>query len=92
MEWPNNFVNKSALFGFNSGNYKDFYSNQESFTTNIRNLDNTSNVDIPGRWIFRTDQSGELNDLLIIFILFFFNQKIFLRGSTQKFFEIRYQS
>jgi len=58
MEWPNNSVNKSVQVGFNSGGSGTYYTFANSFSTKINSVANTSNVDMPGRWIFRSDQQG----------------------------------
>ena len=41
--------------GFNIGDGKTFYSHQASLTGNITQLQDTSNVNITGRWMFRVD-------------------------------------
>lgn len=56
MNWPNNFVNKSVQIGYNDGYTKNFFSVNNSFTLDIKNVQKTSNVMIPGKWIFRVDE------------------------------------
>ncbi|XP_051901332.1 alpha-tectorin-like [Pristis pectinata] len=41
--------------GFNSGNSTHFFSIPGSQTPDIVNIESTSNVNEPGRWVFRTD-------------------------------------
>jgi hypothetical protein len=46
------------VIGFNAGDQERSYTLPESWTTNaILNLESTSNVGIPGAYIFRVDQT-----------------------------------
>jgi hypothetical protein len=59
MKWPNKNVNKSVQVGFNDG-LKWFYLFDGSFTKNItKYVQEESNVNIPGKWIFRIDEEGK---------------------------------
>ncbi|KAK3766711.1 hypothetical protein RRG08_046008 [Elysia crispata] len=51
-----------AQAGFNAGDMKNFYEIEGSREAAIINLTQTSNVEIPGKWIFRVD-SEEIEDL-----------------------------
>ncbi|KAK2159265.1 hypothetical protein LSH36_155g00003 [Paralvinella palmiformis] len=56
LNWPNDPSSScEALMGFNIGDGKTFYSHQASLTGNITQLQDTSNVNITGRWMFRVD-------------------------------------
>lgn len=41
--------------GYNAGDGIHYYNHPQSFTTDLVNVFSTSNVDIPGVWIFRLD-------------------------------------
>ncbi|XP_074786481.1 alpha-tectorin-like [Athene noctua] len=45
-----------AHAGFNSGDDKNFYNIPGSQTEAIINVTQTSNVNVPGRWVFRVDE------------------------------------
>ena len=46
-----------TTIGFNAGDGVNYFTVPESLTANsVLNLDNTSNVDIPGLYIYRVDQ------------------------------------
>ncbi|XP_067172895.1 sushi, nidogen and EGF-like domain-containing protein 1 [Apteryx mantelli] len=45
-----------AHAGFNSGNEKDFYNIPGSRTDAIINITKTSNVNVPGRWVFQVNE------------------------------------
>ena len=46
-----------TTIGFNAGDGVNYYTVPESLTADgVLNLDNTSNVDIPGMYIYRVDQ------------------------------------
>ena len=46
-----------TTIGFNAGDGLHYYTIPESLTTDgVLNLDNTSNVGIPGMYIYRVDQ------------------------------------
>ena len=46
-----------AQVGFNAGDGVNYFTVPESLTTDgVLNLDNTSNVGIPGMYIYRVDQ------------------------------------
>ncbi|XP_077193106.1 uncharacterized protein LOC143837324 [Paroedura picta] len=45
----------SAQAGFNSGNDKNYYSIPGSRMNQIINITKTSNVHVPGRWVFQVD-------------------------------------
>ena len=47
------FYGFSALSGINGGDRVRFVTNPQSLTTGIVNIDQTTNVDIPGVWIFQ---------------------------------------
>jgi hypothetical protein len=54
MSWTSppsgsNFAN----FGYNAGDNINYYSHPDSFTANIKNVSLQSNVNVPGKWIFR---------------------------------------
>uniref|UniRef100_A0A803TZ17 NIDO domain-containing protein n=1 Tax=Anolis carolinensis TaxID=28377 RepID=A0A803TZ17_ANOCA len=45
----------AAQAGFNTGDNKNYYSIPGSRSAHILNIINTSNVEVPGRWVFRVD-------------------------------------
>ncbi|XP_043931083.1 alpha-tectorin [Protopterus annectens] len=45
----------AAQSGFNGGNFTNYFSIPGSRTSEVVNIELTSNVNLPGRWIFRTD-------------------------------------
>ncbi|XP_043936438.1 alpha-tectorin-like [Protopterus annectens] len=45
----------AAQAGFNSGNSKHYFNIPGSRTSSILNIGSTSNVNYPGRWVFRAD-------------------------------------
>ncbi|XP_053307396.1 alpha-tectorin-like [Spea bombifrons] len=58
INWPQNATSKeqSALAGLNSGSSRGFYELPQSLTSDILNLPQTSNVNVPGRWAFKVDK------------------------------------
>ena len=50
-----------AQVGFNAGDGIRFFAVPESRKPEIINIDTTSNVDIPGVWMFRVDQEDIMN-------------------------------
>jgi len=52
MSWPNSQFEMNSFFGYNAGDNINFYSYPDSFTNNITNVANSSNVNLPGKWIF----------------------------------------
>ena len=44
--------------GFNAGNGFTFYSVIGSQTNDVVNIEETSNIREPGRWLFRTDSAN----------------------------------
>ena len=46
----------AAQVGFNAGDGIRFASVPGSQTADIINIDNTSNVDIPGKWVYQVDE------------------------------------
>ncbi|KAL5012552.1 hypothetical protein ScPMuIL_011103 [Solemya velum] len=63
---------KAAQAGFNAGDKSTSYSIAGAQTADVLNLTFTSNVDIPGKWVFRVDSAAiqdidcELEDRLVI--------------------------
>ncbi|XP_030834993.1 sushi, nidogen and EGF-like domain-containing protein 1 [Strongylocentrotus purpuratus] len=47
-----------AQVGFNAGDGVTFYSVPGSQTAAIVDIETTSNIGVPGRWVFRTDNSN----------------------------------
>jgi hypothetical protein len=50
MSWS---YSTNNLFGYNAGDNINYYSHPDSFTTNIINVSSQSNVNFPGKWVFR---------------------------------------
>ena len=51
------FHQRLAQAGFNAGDSKTFFVLPGSFSSKITELPNLSNVNVPGKWIFRVDSS-----------------------------------
>ena len=51
----------TGLAGVNAGNVGDSITIPESRTANIRNIDQTSNIWIPGVWVFQVDRGKMCN-------------------------------
>ena len=58
--WSDDHVDNPAEVGINAGDGIRFFRHPDSNTLNISNITFTSNVDIPGVWIIRTDREGVL--------------------------------
>lgn len=63
IQWTvsNDNLTVPAQVGFNAGDGIRFFAVPESRKLEIINIDTTSNVDIPGVWMFRVDQEDILN-------------------------------
>jgi len=53
--------NTTVQAGFNAGDGRRFITIPGSGTEDIVNISNTSNVDIPGVWIFQTSEFSLIN-------------------------------
>jgi alpha-tectorin len=53
MSWPNSQFLMNSFFGYNAGDNFNFYSYPDSFTNNITSVSTQSNVNIPGKWVFK---------------------------------------
>ncbi|XP_028597597.2 alpha-tectorin-like, partial [Podarcis muralis] len=51
-----------AQAGFNSGDDKNYYNIPSSRTPQVINITKTSNVDVPGRWVFQVDNFKPAGD------------------------------
>ncbi|XP_077312582.1 uncharacterized protein LOC143933541 [Lithobates pipiens] len=58
IQWPTGKENEGppALAGYNSGSAGGCFEIPGSLTADIINITHTSNVNFPGRWVFRVDQ------------------------------------
>ena len=57
IQWSSVYYIYGATIGFNAGDGVHYYTVPESVTADgVLNLDNTSNVGIPGMYIYRVDQ------------------------------------
>ena len=54
----NGFGGTEAQVGFNAGDGVRFFSINDSQTPAIVNIETTSNVGVPGLWMFRVDQNS----------------------------------
>ena len=63
IQWAisEDFSSLPAQVGFNAGDGIRFFAVPESRTPEIINIATTSNVDIPGVWMFRVDQEDIMN-------------------------------
>ena len=67
IQWSNVFY-YGATIGFNAGDGVHYYTVSDSFTAyGVLNLDNTSNVGIPGMYIYRVDQDPCTYNIYIIY-------------------------
>jgi hypothetical protein len=65
LTWPNPKVKVEVVSGYNLGDNINFFEMNESFSTNITDLQYKSNVDFPGKWIFRVDTFQESNVIFL---------------------------
>lgn len=56
IQWPTENEGPLALAGYNSGFAGGFFIIPGSLNASIINITHTSNVNFPGRWVFRVDQ------------------------------------
>ena len=57
IQWSGVYYADGTRIGFNAGDGVHYYIVPESVTADgVLNLDNTSNVGIPGMYIYRVDQ------------------------------------
>lgn len=57
LEWHATETTTGAQAGFNAGDNATYYIIEGSFTPEVLTLVNRTNVGVPGKWIFRIDQS-----------------------------------
>ncbi len=48
-------ISKNTQIGGNSGDGVNFYKFPETFTTNTASLAALSNINVPGKWVFKVD-------------------------------------
>ncbi len=53
--WSVDHLEIPGQVGFNAGDGIRFFSHPDSFTTNLINIPTTSNIEVPGVWVFRVD-------------------------------------
>ena len=53
MTFPNKESTLMALFGYNAGDNKTYFTHPNSFTYDLTNVAKTSNVNIPGKWVHK---------------------------------------
>jgi hypothetical protein len=59
LEWSvSNNINQHAQAGFNAGDQINYFVLEGSFSIEVVNLTRKTNVGIPGKWIFRIDDSS----------------------------------
>ncbi|CAJ0961123.1 unnamed protein product, partial [Ranitomeya imitator] len=56
MQWPLISGYPLSMAGLNSGYNTSYYVIPDSFSPSIVNISSTSNVGVPGRWVFKVDQ------------------------------------
>ena len=77
LSWPNVFVDKSVEIGYNDGfNKNNFHLFKDSFTVDITSVRNKSNVNVPGKWLFRVDEKGLFKFFYDLANLFTFNFRL----------------
>ena len=57
LNWPVKGSNRRVGIGFNSENGTKYYTNDLSFTNNVTNINKMSNVNVPGKFIYKIDTS-----------------------------------
>ncbi|XP_062913374.1 alpha-tectorin-like [Mobula hypostoma] len=72
-----------AQAGFNSGDSLSFFTIPGSRTSEIIDIETTSNVDEPGRWVFRTDTFEALRGCIYNGKYIRENQTVWINGSCQ---------
>ncbi|XP_072911934.1 alpha-tectorin-like [Hemitrygon akajei] len=72
-----------AQAGFNSGDSLNFFSIPGSRTSEIIDIEKTSNVDEPGRWVFRADAFKALGGCIYKGRYIRENQTVWVNGSCQ---------
>ncbi|XP_059833768.1 alpha-tectorin-like [Hypanus sabinus] len=72
-----------AQAGFNSGDSLNFFSIPGSHTPEIIDIETTSNVDEPGRWVFRADTFKALEGCIDNGMYIRENQTVWVNGSCQ---------
>ncbi len=45
-----------ALVGYDYGDGNHYFNHPDSLSENITNVESTSNINVPGMWIFRLDE------------------------------------
>jgi hypothetical protein len=61
LEWSKGSSNIHSQIGFNSGDNKNYFQLKKSFSSEILNLINESNIGIPGQFVFHT--TGYISDV-----------------------------
>ena len=56
--WSDDHEGIPAEVGVNTGDGIHFFRHPDSNTLNLLNITTTSNVDMPGVWVIRTDEEG----------------------------------
>ena len=56
--WSDDHEGDPAEVGVNAGDGIRFFRHPDSNTLNLFNITTTSNVDMPGVWVIRTDEEG----------------------------------
>ena len=58
IQWPT--PDGKALAGINTGDSINHITVPGSLTTNISDIEETSNIDIPGVWVFRVGEGNHM--------------------------------
>jgi len=61
-------ISKNTQIGGNSGDGVNFYKFPEIFSTNTSSLAALSNINVPGKWIFKVDSFSFLSVIILFFI------------------------
>lgn len=56
LAWPNSSFKVSVEAGHNAGDLKNFFMFSSSFSSDFSKLSIDSNINVPGKWVFRVDQ------------------------------------
>ena len=56
--WSSDHIDNPAEVGVNAGDGIRFFRHPDSNTLKLLNITSTSNVDMPGVWVIRTDREG----------------------------------
>lgn len=57
MMWPNSGFTKKVQVGYDAGDNVNYFTFPDSFTNNIMSVSSKSNINSPGKWLFKASNS-----------------------------------